>query len=176
MSSESHAPVEAIVEEPVKEKTARAKGVRKTKKDISQDNVSPHPKEQKQPVKKKKNVQQAKVDELHTKEIRISYNVQKAINANANILEELLVSNTYDAEYVMKSGNCTKLDRHGYVTDDEYYRLDAIAIKRGAKDINEVIIRLLEGSKKAKSPNKKKSKTATDSINKHSDNAQPNAV
>jgi N6-adenosine-specific RNA methylase IME4 len=160
--------------EPVKAKTVSAKGVRKTKKDISQDNVSPHPKEQKQPVNKKKNVQQAKADELHNKEIRISYNAQKAIRENPKNLEELLISNNYDVEYEMESNNCTKLDRHEFVTDDMYNQLESKVREHGAKDINEVIIRLLEGSKKAKSQSKKK---ATDLINhQNTDNAPSNVI
>lgn len=107
------------------------------------------PKSNKQPSNKKSK-QPAKPDELDTKEIRISYNVQKAMRENPDLLEELLTSNNYDVEYVMKSSNCTELSRIGKVSEPIFDRLRKISVERGAKDINEVIIRLLEGNKKQK--------------------------
>jgi hypothetical protein len=168
---------EAEIKEPVKAR------VRIAKKDVSHDGVSSQ-----QVKNKKKTQQQAKPDEFHKNLIKISDNVQvalkkakdKAEGGDILLLEEILTSNSYDVDYEFTAVNSYKLDRNLYVTDDMYNRLEALAKERGAKDLNEIIARLwqghkkqiAEGSKKTKSPSKKK-KTSID-INHQKSDDTPN--
>lgn len=111
-------------------------------------------------IEEPKKVDLSKSDEFRTKHISISNIVQvklrEAIKQNRDLLEEILIENEYYKSKISDAKCNILLDRHLYVTDDHYGRLEAKAKNEGAKNLNEAIIRLLKGHNKSKPPSKKK--------------------
>jgi len=167
-SGEFQAPVEAIVEEPEPVKPEEATTQQEPVKKPAKEKIAKGKQKQK-PVKPVKEPEINQNSEEHH-EFRVSYRVKTGIRKNNNFLEDLLISNAYDEEYMMDSVNCTRLDRVHKVTESVFTKLNKIAVEHGAKDLNEVIIRLMEGKKKSK-------ENATDLINhQNTDNAPSNVI
>lgn len=91
-------------------------------------------------------------------EIDISSRVYQALKRNQHVIEEILTLNKYDKDYEMTSDKCTVTNQKTSIKGDQLNQLNIIAREHDAKDINEVITRLLEGSRKTH-PMEKMSKT-----------------
>ena len=104
-------------------------------------------------IEEPKKVDLSKPDEFRTKHISISNIVQvelrEAIKQNRDLLEEILIENEYYKSKISDAKSNILLDRHLYVTDDHYGRLEAKAKNEGAKNLNEAIVRLLKGHNKS---------------------------